>query len=61
MVPVARYIMNVCNLRKGDIEELDMIVKTALRKEGFHEKQASDERLYAKREDGGSGFQGGLR
>ena len=56
VVPVARYIMNVCNLRKGDIEELDMIVKTALRKEAFHEKQASDERLYAKREDGGSGL-----
>ena len=56
VVPVAGYIMNVCNLRKGDIAELDMIVKTALRKEGFHEKQASGERLYAKREDGGRGL-----
>ncbi|CAB4015300.1 Hypothetical predicted protein [Paramuricea clavata] len=56
VVPVAGYIMNVCNPRKGDIEELDMIVKTALRKEGFHGKQASDERLYAKREDGGRGL-----
>ena len=24
VVPVAGYIMNVCNLRKGDIEKLDM-------------------------------------
>ena len=56
--------MNVCNLRKADIEELDMIVKTAFRKEGFHGKQTSDERVYAKREDGGRGMkklQGGIR
>jgi hypothetical protein len=56
VVPIAGYIMNVWNLRKGDIEELDMIVKTALRKEGFHGKQESDERLYVKREDGGRGL-----
>ena len=56
VVPVVTYIMNVCNLRKGDIEELDKIAKNVLRKEGFHGKQASDERLYAKREDGGRGL-----
>ena len=56
VVPIAGYIMNVWNLRKGDIEELDMIVKTTLRKEGFHGKQESDERLYVKREDGGRGL-----
>ena len=65
VVPVAGYIMNVCNLRKGDIEELDMIVKTALRKEGFHGKQASDERsiVYEERRwwKGIEKFQGGLR
>ena len=38
IVPVAGYVMNVCSLRKGDIEELDKIVKTELRKEGFHGK-----------------------
>ena len=48
--------MNVCSLRKGDIEELDKIVKTELRKEGFHGKQSSDERLYAERQDGGIGL-----
>ena len=42
VVPVAGYVMTVCNLRKGDIEELDKIVKTRLRKQGFHGKQASD-------------------
>ena len=36
VVPVAGYVMNVCNLRKGDIKELDKIVKTTLRKQGFH-------------------------
>ena len=52
VVPVAGYVMNVCNLGKGDIEELDKIVKTTPRKQGFHGKQASDERLYGRREDG---------
>ena len=56
MVPVAGYVMNVCNLGKGDIEELDKIVKTTFRKQGFHGKQASDERLYGRREDGGRGL-----
>ena len=48
--------MYICNLGKGDIEELDKIVKTTLRKQGFLGKQASDERLYGRREDGGQGL-----
>ena len=48
--------MNVCNLGKGDIEELDKIVKTRLRKQGFHGKQTSCERLNGSREDGGQGL-----
>ena len=36
--------------------KLDKIVKTTLRKQGFHGKQASDERLYERREDGGRGL-----
>ena len=55
-VPVAGYVMNVCSLRKGDIKELDKIANTELRKEGFHEKQSSDKRLYAKRQDRGRGL-----
>ena len=56
VIPVAGYIMNVCNLSEGDIKELDNIVKSTPRKEGHHGKQASDERLYGPREEGGRGF-----
>ena len=35
--------MNVCNLNKSVIKKLDKVVKSVLRKEGYHEKQASDE------------------
>ena len=56
VIPVAGYIMNVCNLGKGDLDELDMIVKSVLRREGFHGKQSSDERLYLKRNKGGRGL-----
>ena len=48
IVPVAGYVMNACSLRKGDIVELDKIVKMELKKEGFNGKQSSDKRLYAK-------------
>ena len=56
VIPVAGYIMNLCSLTKGDINELDKIVKSVLRKEGYHGKQASDERLYGPREEGGIGL-----
>ena len=59
VLPVAGYKMNVCMLTKGELDELDKIVKTALRNEGFHGRQArlaSDERLYTNREDGGRGL-----
>ena len=28
VIPVVGYVMNVCNLRKGDLDELDMTVRT---------------------------------
>ena len=56
VVPVAGYIMNVCNIGKGELDELDKIVKSTLRREGYHGRQASDERLYSKRKDGGRGL-----
>ena len=56
VIPVAGYIMNVCNLSKSDINELDKIVGCVLRKEGYHGKQASDKRLYGRREEGGRGL-----
>ena len=36
VILVAGYVMNVCNLGKGELDELDNIVKSAPRKEGFH-------------------------
>ena len=42
--------MNVCNLEKGDLDELDMTVKSVLRREGFHGRQSSDERLYSNKQ-----------
>ena len=56
VIPVAGYVMNVCNLGKGDSEQLDKVVKSVLRREGFHERQSSDERLYSKRKEGGRGL-----
>ena len=55
--PVAGYVMNVCNLGKGDLDELDKIVKSVFH-ERFHERQSSDEieRLYSKRKEGGGGL-----
>ena len=51
---VAGYVMNVCNLGKGDMAKLDMAVKSVLRREGFHGRQSSDERFYSKRNEGGT-------
>ena len=48
VIPVAGYVMNDCNLGKGDLDELDMTVKSVL--------QSSDERLYLKRNEGGRGL-----
>ena len=53
VIPVAGYVLNVVNLGKGDLDELDKIVKGVLRREGFHGRQSNDERLYTKRSDGG--------
>ena len=52
VIPVEGYVMNVCNLRKDDLDELDMTVKSVLWREGFHGRQSSDERLYLKRNEG---------
>ena len=57
VMPVAGYVMNVVNLEKGDLDKLDKIVKGVLRREGFHGRQSSDERLYVKRSDGGRGLE----
>ena len=56
VIPVAGYVMNVCTLGKGDLKDLDMIVKSVFRREGFHGRQSSVERLYTNRTSGGRGL-----
>ena len=48
--------MNVCNLGKGELDKLDNTVKSTLRREGFHGRQSSDERLFTNRREGGRGL-----
>ena len=52
VIPVAGYVMNVCNLGKANLDKLDMKLKSALRREGFHGRQPSNEKLYSKRKGG---------
>ena len=56
VIPVAGYVMDVCNLGKTDLEKLDMTVKSLLGEEEFHGRQRSDERLYLKRNEEGRGL-----
>ena len=56
VIPVASYPMNVCQFSKGELMELDQVVKRELRSRHMLERQGSDERLYLKREDGGRGL-----
>ena len=56
VIPVAAYPMNVCKMTKGELNELDQIaiVKRELRNNNMLGKQASDERLYLKRDQSGN-------
>ena len=56
VIPVVGYAMSVCNLGKDELDEMDKIVKSVLRREGFHGRQSSDERLHSKRKEGGRGL-----
>ena len=49
VISVAGYVMNVCNLGKGNLNELDLIGKSVIRRERFHERQSGDERFHSKR------------
>jgi hypothetical protein len=53
---VASYVMNVCQFNKKQLDDLDKLVKRELCDKGMHGKQASDERLYMGRDDGGRGL-----
>ena len=56
VMPVAGYIMNECVIRKGELEELDKMVKDILRERKIHGRQASDEWLYMRQEEGRRGL-----
>ena len=56
VIHVAAYPMNVCQFNKGELMELDQVVKRELRSRNMLGRQGSDERLYLKREDGGMGL-----
>ena len=43
VISVLGYVMNVCNLRKGDLEDLNKIRKSTLRDKQCHGKHSSDE------------------
>ena len=56
VIPVATYAMNVCKFTVAELKELDQIIKKELRVKNMLGRQASDERLYLKRERGGRGL-----
>ena len=56
VIPVATYAMNVCQFTKQELYELDMLVKDTLRANNMLGPQASDQRLYMKRQHGGRGL-----
>ena len=56
VIPVATYAMNVCKFMVAELKELDQIIKKELRVKNMLRRQASDERLYLKRERGGRGL-----
>ena len=53
VVPVAAYPVNVCRFNKGELMELDQVVKRELPSRNTLGRHGSDERLYLLREDGG--------
>ena len=46
--------MNVCKFNGGELKELDEVIKHDLSLNNILGKQSSDERLYLRREDGGT-------
>ena len=51
VVPVASYVMNVCDFNQKQINDLDKLIKKAVHDKRMHGRLASDERLYLKVED----------
>ena len=55
VIPVASHPMNICKFSNGELNQLDQMIKKELRAKSMLRQQASDERLYLKREAGGRG------
>ena len=56
VIPVAVYAMNICRFNVGEPKKLDQRIKRELQEKNMLGKQASDERLYLKREKGRRGL-----
>ena len=56
VIPVAVYAMNICRFNVGEPKKLDQRIKRELQEKNMLGKQASDERLYLKREKGRKGL-----
>ena len=56
VIPVAAYAMNASMLSRGKLQELNMVIKRKLCEWKVDGKQASDERLYLPRSEGGRGL-----
>ena len=56
VIPVASYPMNICKFRNGELNQLDQVIKKELHAKNMLGRQASNERLYLKREAGGRGL-----
>ena len=47
---VAAYALNICRFNVGELKELDQTIKRELREKNMLGKQASNERMYLRRE-----------
>ena len=56
VIPVAAYAMNIYRFNVGELKKLDQRIKRELQEKNMLGKQASDERLYLKREKGRRGL-----
>ena len=56
VIPVVTYTRNICRFNVGELNELDQMIKRELQGTNMLGKEASDERLNLKRENGGRGL-----
>ena len=56
VIPIATYPMNVMKISRGDLVEMESIIKRELRSRNMHGRLGSDERMYLPRELGGRGM-----